>query len=126
MHLNCTSLNKTKYNPISNSPDARFARCIFVVCLLFTFNDIEDDLEFMNCLFNFLNVDSGNKINANLIKNPHQLQLISTIKLVDSDIDPDKQLLEPVVSSNDKYYLESEFHQFILNENTVGKLSIWM
>ena len=28
------------------------------------------------------------------------------------------------MSSNDKYYLESEFNQFILNENTVGKLSI--
>ena len=28
------------------------------------------------------------------------------------------------MSCNDKYYLESEFNQFILNENTVGKLSI--
>ena len=43
---------------------------------------------------------------------------------MDSNIDPDKQLLGPIVSSNDKYYLESVFNQFILNENTVGKLSI--
>ena len=28
------------------------------------------------------------------------------------------------MSSNDKYYLESEFNQFILNENTEGKFSI--
>ena len=49
---------------------------------------------------------------------------MSKIKLVDSNIDPDKQLLGPVVSNNDKYYLESEFNQFILNENTLGKLSI--
>ena len=41
-----------------------------------------------------------------------------------SNIDPDKQLLRSVVSSNDKYYLESKFNQFILKENTVGKLSI--
>ena len=70
---------------------------------MFTFNNIEDDLEFMNCLFNFFNVDSGNKINANLIKNQHQLQLISKIKLVDSNIVSNKQLLGPIVSSNDKY-----------------------
>ena len=49
---------------------------------------------------------------------------MSTIKLVDSNIDSDKQLLGPIVSSNDKYYLESEFNQFILNENTVEKLAI--
>ena len=69
---------------------------------MFTFNNIEDDLEFMKSLFNFFNVDSGNKINANLIKNPHQHQLMSKIKLVDSNIDSDKQLLGPIVSSNDK------------------------
>ena len=45
--------------------------------------------------------------------------------MVDSNIDPDKQLLGPVVSSNDKYYLETEFNQFILNENTIGRLSIF-
>ena len=49
---------------------------------------------------------------------------MSKIKFVDSNIDPDKQLLGSIVSSNDKYYLESEFNQFILNTNTVGKLSI--
>ena len=43
---------------------------------------------------------------------------------MDSNINPDKQLLGPIMSSNDKYYLESEFNQFILYENTVGKLSI--
>ena len=75
-------------------------------------------------LINFFNVDSGNKINANLIKNPHQRQSMSKIKLVNSNIDPHKQLLGPIVSSNDKYYLESEFNQFILNENAVEKLSI--
>ena len=75
-------------------------------------------------LFNFFNVDSGNKINANFIKNPHQLQLMSKIKLVESNIDTDKQLLGPIVLSNEKYYLELEFNRFILNENTVGKLSI--
>ena len=69
---------------------------------MFTFNDIEDVLEFMHCLFNFFNVDSGNKINANLIKNLHQLQLMSKIKLVNFNIDPDKQLLGPIMLSNDK------------------------
>ena len=49
---------------------------------------------------------------------------MSKIKLEDSNIDPDKQLLGSVVLSNDKYFLESEFNQFILNENTVGKLSV--
>ena len=93
---------------------------------MFTLNNIEDNLEFWNCLFNFFNVDSENKINANLIKIPHELQLMSKIKLVDSNIDPDKQLLGPIVSSNDKYYLESEFNQFILNENTVGNFQFCM
>ena len=69
------------------------------MCLysMFTFNNIEDDLEFMNCLFHLFNVDSGNKINANLIKNPHQLQLMTKIKLVDSNNDPGEQLPGPVV-----------------------------
>ena len=49
---------------------------------------------------------------------------MSKVKLVDFNINSDKQLLGPIGSSNEKYYLESEFNQFILNENTVGKLSI--
>ena len=65
-------------------------------------------------------VDSGNKINANLIKYPHQLQLRSKIKLVDSNIDPHEQQLGPVVSSIDKYYLKSEFNWFILKEYILG------
>ena len=74
VHLSCHSLNKTEYNRLSNIPDDWYY--LTCLCSMFTFNDIEVDLEFMNCLFNFFNVDSGNKINANLIKNPHQLQLM--------------------------------------------------
>ena len=51
VHLSCTSLNKNEYNRRSNIPDDWY--CQTCHCRMFTFNNIEDDLEFMNCLFNF-------------------------------------------------------------------------
>jgi hypothetical protein len=66
----------------------------------------------------------GYLINSNFIKSIHQLQIVSKMRLVDSDIDPDKQLFESFGCNNDQYFLKSEFNDFILTENIVGRLTI--
>ena len=58
---------------------------------MFSFNVIDDDVDYLNCMFNIM---KGNTINTCHIKNAQQLKLFSKLKPVDSDIDSDKNFLE--------------------------------
>jgi hypothetical protein len=63
IHLKCTALNNEDY--IRLSADSSNWYCPVCISNIFPFNCIEDDFEFMCCLFNF---SHSNKVNAELIK----------------------------------------------------------
>ena len=53
---------------------------------MFLFNVLDDDFEFLACIFNY---NYCNKINAEIIRNSDQLNLNNKLKIANNDIDPD-------------------------------------
>ena len=86
-----------------------------------SFNVIDDDVDYLNCIFNI--IKGKNTIDTCHIKNTLHLKLFSKLKPVDSDIDPDKNFFESESSCNDNYYCDQEFSDFISLSNIFGKLS---
>jgi hypothetical protein len=110
-HLRCTALNNTDFALLSNNADTWF--CPKCLRNLFAFNSIDDDFDFLACLFN---LNSSNKINADLIKSSQQLHLTTKYKPCSSDIDPDKYFYNEVSDIGSSYYMEDEFNQMISNK----------
>jgi hypothetical protein len=87
--------------------------CEDCLCNIFPFNNIENDIEFKNCIFTYSHC---NNVNADIIHNTSQLQLCNRLKLCQKDIDPDKYLFNQSKISNDMYYLEDTFSHLIENQ----------
>ena len=83
-HLKCSLLDVSEYNRISNIKHNWF--CFKCLSISLPFNDIENELDYINCIYN--NV-KGNNMNANIIKNAAQFRIASKFILNSDDIDPD-------------------------------------
>ena len=80
---------------------------------MFPFNCIGDDNDFLCCLFNFSNIDN---VNVNFIKNAAHLNIIGNARIVNGDIDPDKNYYSGLYKAVD-YYIPDKFNKFITKNN---------
>ena len=78
-------------------------------------------LIFLSRIFNY---NYFNKINAEIIKNSHRLNLSKTSKIVNNDIDPDKYFYSQLNNSENKYYLEEDFNSMVSNKSLHSDFSI--
>ena len=111
VHLKCTFLSIYDYQQLESDS----SKCYFPNCLsqIFLLNHIIDDFKFVSCLFN---LSSSNSINADIIQNAQQLQLINKLKICNRDIDPDNYYYNQLDNLDNVYYLEDEFNIIINNE----------
>ena len=112
VHLKCTTFSNADYERLSISSDGWF--CAKCPIDMFPFNVIDDDVDYLNCIFNII---KGKTIYTCHIKNAQQLKLLSKLKPVDSDIDRDKIFFELEISCNVNYYCDKEFNDFISLSN---------
>ena len=119
IHLKCSSISKNEFLSLSNDSSDWF--CNKCLECIFPFNNFQDDFEFYCCLFN---LSSSNKLNASLIKNSQQLTKMSSSKLCNSDIDPDKFFFKQFGNSGNKYYLEDEFNNLVHNNRVESNFSL--
>ena len=90
---------------------------IVLWCLksLFPFNCFNDDVEFINCLYN---LRIGNSLNATIIQNTAQFKITNKFSLINNDIDPDKIVCVCGISTaGDRCYL-SDYFNSIHSDNT--------
>ena len=93
-----------------------FAQLFFNI---FHFTTLVDDFDFLTYLYNFSHC---NKPNPNLIKNSHQLCLISKYKPCNSDIDPDKFNYNQM--QNETSASEGEFNSMLIQRNIDNNFSV--
>ena len=111
VHLACTSLDVKTYNTLSETDEDWY--CHSCLATTFPFNSIDDDLEYFNSLHNF---NFSNRINLATFNNPNMLNIINNCKVVDKQIDPDRNLLAGN-SKNSSYFTDSEFNNLLISNN---------
>jgi exonuclease III len=119
IHLKCTTLTLNDYAQLATEPSDWF--CTKCLSSLFPFNAIEDDFDFLCCLYNLA---YSNKPNASLIKNSQQLKLTNKYKVCNNDIDPDKYFYKNFNNLGNIYYLEDEFNQLLIDKSIDSNFSL--
>ena len=115
-HLKYTKLTNLDFIILSTDSYQWF--CSSCLSNIFSFNTIEDDFEYMSCLYNFSHY---NKMNSGLIKNSQQLQLTTQFKPWQSDIDPNKSVYNEFNNISCSYYLQSEI--IVIVSETINNLN---
>ena len=103
-HLKCSTLDLHDYIRILNCTDDWY--CTNCIIITLPFINIDDDLEFINCLFNLAR---GFSASADVIKNSAQFKITNKFSLNDKNIDPDKNCIGELMGNGDTYYLEDDF-----------------
>lgn len=106
-HLACATLSVSEYNMLIKANDDWY--CKHCLASMFPFNHLEDDNEYMSCLFSFSYFD---KPNVNLIKNAAHLNIINNVHIVNEDIDPDRNHYR-TNRATVEYYLADKFNVFV-------------
>jgi hypothetical protein len=118
VHLKCTLLDNDEYLRISDLTDDWY--CLKCTLDIFPFNNIQDDIEFTDCLYCY---NRFNSVSASVIKNSAQFRISSKFNLNQNDIDPDKHFYNCQVSG-DKYYLEDDFNDMAIDNSRFSVLHI--
>jgi len=111
LHLSCTSFTVDDYLLMSNSLDDWY--CHFCLASLLPFNNICDDLEFKNLIFN---LDHSNNFSLDYLHNSCQFSIISNKLGNDSDFDPDSNCIRQNCKDS-PYYLDTELNELIVNKS---------
>lgn len=112
-HLCCTSLSISDYNNLSNSPDPWF--CHKCIEYLFPFNNLSDDTEYVNCIYNLSHSQS---FSMDYLRNPRQLYITSKSICANDDIDPDCNFLRSNCK-NSPYFMSEEFNAYV-EQNSIN------
>ena len=86
--------------------------CKSCLTIIFPYNWIEDDVEFIESLTAH---NSPTSINARVIKNSIQLRLTNSYKPINKDMDTDKNCFCYLDHIDCNYYLEADFNQLVSN-----------
>ena len=85
VHLKCTTMDNDEFSRILCSPDNWY--CSACLAAIFAFNQMEDDIAFVDCLYCNSKVNS---LNVSVNRNSAQLKISSRLTLNSKYIDPDK------------------------------------
>ena len=86
---------------------------------MFPFNALDDDFEFLACIFNY---NYSYKINAEIIRNYDQLNLSNKLKIANNDIDPDKFCYNNDLEN--LYYFEDDFNNLVKKKSLKSNFSL--
>ena len=113
IHFACTALSIDEYERLSNSDDEWY--CQSCLSSLFPFNHIDDDVEYINCINN---INYSNQINITALSSLQQFNIINACKIVDKNIDPERNLLLGNVNATGvSYFMDFEFSNLISTKN---------
>ena len=84
---------------------------------MFPFNVLDDDFEFLACIFNY-----NYTINAEIIRNSDPLNLNNKLKIANNDIDPDKFFYYNDLEN--LYYLEDNFNKLVNKKSLKSNFSL--
>jgi hypothetical protein len=119
VHLKCTVLTRPDYEVLSVKNDDWY--CSTCLGATFPFNNIEDDLEFKNIIFN---LTKGNSLHSDVLKNNQQLLISNKFNVGNLEIDPDKYFYHGPHKLNDSYFVEDDFNKIINVKSLASNFSL--
>ena len=114
IHFSRTTLSIDEYVRLYVSDDKWY--CQSCLSSVFSFNHIDDDVEYINCINN---ISYSNQINSAALSSLQQFNIINARKIVDKNIDPDRNLLlgNCVNATGGNYFIDYEFSNLISTKN---------